>query len=145
MKLLYFLLILTISISCNEFSGKFETPEEMKTRKFHTAEQEGFWHGKAESHLPVVRFLTDDRRVLEVTVPLAGTEKPYHYIEKIILMRDDTELEVKKLKISPWTPKVNFVITDLKKGNYAVVVKCNLHGIWRTDLGDLTMPQEGRQ
>lgn len=126
-------------ISCRESAeeGFYETPEEKKTRKYHTEEHQGLWLGLADTHLPVVRFTSPDRRSIEVTVPLKGTKKPFHYIEKIALLKNEKVIDSRTIKFSFSPPEVKFVIPDTADGSYSVVARCNLHGMWRVDLEDI--------
>lgn len=131
-----------ILISCGDSgTGKYESPRDKKSRKYHTEEMQGLWTGLADTHLPVVRYITEDKRIIEVSVPLSGSKVPFHYIEKIALLRDEKEIDSRTLTFAFTEPKINFVITDMQKGSYSVISKCNLHGMWRVDLGDLSSPE----
>jgi desulfoferrodoxin (superoxide reductase-like protein) len=99
--------------------------------KFHSHDDEGYWMGKADSHMPVITFLNSDKTEFEATVPLQPTLSPRHYIEVIVLVKGKKQVDAVKYKPSFKKAKAKFKIKDQSTKDYWVVAKCNLHDMWR--------------
>jgi desulfoferrodoxin (superoxide reductase-like protein) len=112
--------------------GDMNENEKIKVPRFHTASDEGLWVDKAPTHVPVITFT--DRDEIDVRVPMKPTKTPFHYIEAIVLMDGDKEVEAKHLTFSFDEPYAHFKLPDIEKGNYKVVVKCNTHDMWMTQV-----------
>jgi desulfoferrodoxin (superoxide reductase-like protein) len=96
--------------------------------KFHTPSDEGMWVNQSPSHIPIIAFTAKDE--IDVRVPLHPSKTPYHYIEAIVLMDGSKEIEAKKISFSYNEPHAHFTLPDPERGNYKIVVKCNLHDMW---------------
>lgn len=142
--MLVFLLNTGIFCGGDSFDQSGETPEQRKTRVYHNEQHEGLWPGKADTHLPQISFLDSSQKKIEVTVPLRGSKKPYHYIEAIYLLQDDVEIFAKKTPFSFGFPKTSFTLPFPGKKKYSVVAKCNLHGMWKTEVNTETTRKNGR-
>ncbi|HNW30564.1 MAG TPA: desulfoferrodoxin family protein [Spirochaetota bacterium] len=102
--------------------------EKISIPKYHSESNEGIWIDKASSHVPIVTFSGKDH--VSVVVPMKPSKRPLHYIEAIVLMDGDREIDSKKFSFTFDEPQANFILPDVKKGNYRVVVKCNIHDMW---------------
>ena len=131
-RITIFLIILGIfSYSLNCGGGPDSESEKIIPPKFHTPENEGYWKGKAETHMPKITFTSSAKNEIEVTVPILQTLSPRHYIEVIVLVKDEKQVDSKKFEPSTEPPKARFKIDSSNLSRYSVVVKCNLHDMWR--------------
>jgi desulfoferrodoxin (superoxide reductase-like protein) len=108
--------------------GNIDENEKIAIPKYHSQSDEGIWIDKASSHVPVVTF--SGRNEINVVVPLKPSSKPLHYIEAIVLMDGDREIDSKKFSFTFDEPEAHFTLPNVDKGNYRVVVKCNIHDMW---------------
>lgn len=108
--------------------GNIDENEKITIPKYHSQSDEGIWLDKASSHVPVVTF--SGRNEIDVVVPLKPSNKPLHYIEAIVLLDGDREVDSKKFSFSFDEPEAHFRLPNVEKGNYRVVVKCNTHDMW---------------
>lgn len=108
--------------------------EVIESPRFHTEANEGKWRGESDSHLPIVTFTGKSHDEIEVSVPLVPVRNPRHYIEAIALLRGDREIALRRLAFSTEEPRVRFKLPDPAAADYSVVVKCNLHDMWRTEV-----------
>jgi desulfoferrodoxin (superoxide reductase-like protein) len=119
--------------------GDLDQNEKIVVPKFHTASDEGLWINKSDTHVPVIAFNGKDE--IDVAVRLKPTKKPIHYIEAIVLMDGDKEIASKKFSFSYDEPGAHFKLPDPVKGNYKVIVKCNLHDMW---MAPVVLPERGK-
>lgn len=105
----------------------------IKSPKFHTLENEGKWLGKSDTHMPSISFIDSEKTRIRVHVPVMPKVKPRrHYIEKIILMQGErTQIEVKNIPVKRNQPIVEFTLPNPEATDYWILVKCNVHGMWK--------------
>ena len=120
--------------------GDLDQSEKIAVPKFHTESDEGLWINKSATHVPVITFNGKDE--IDVTVRLKPTKKPIHYIEAIVLMDGNKEVASKKISFSYDEPRAHFKLPDPVKGNYKVIVKCNLHDMW---MAPVVLPERGKK
>lgn len=120
--------------------GDIDQNEKIVVPKFHTESDEGLWINKSPTHVPVITFTAKDE--IDVAVRLKQTKKPIHYIEAIVLMDGGKEIASKKFSFSYDEPRAHFKLPDPVKGNYKVVVKCNLHDMW---MAPVVLPERGKK
>jgi desulfoferrodoxin (superoxide reductase-like protein) len=133
MKTLIIILTIFFFINCiSACSDKKETAEIKEIPKFHTYEKEGYWKDKGHDHVPIITFINKEEGIIEVVVPLKPTKKPRHYIEVIALMQGEkNQVEAKKFKYSFEKAKAQFKLPDPEARDYWIMVKCNLHDMWK--------------
>lgn len=108
-------------------------PQVKKSPKYHTPDNEGLWPGKSKTHIPKLQFIGAEKERIKVTVPLKPTYSPRHYIEVIVLMQGGRkQIAVKSFKLDLKEPEATFKLPDPSRNDYYVIVKCNLHDMWRT-------------
>jgi desulfoferrodoxin (superoxide reductase-like protein) len=108
--------------------GEINENEKINAPKYHTQFNEGLWRDKSSTHVPLVTFSGKD--AITVVVPLKPSKVPLHYIEAIVLMDGDREIESKKISFTFDEPQAQFTLPDIKKGDYKIVAKCNIHDMW---------------
>jgi desulfoferrodoxin (superoxide reductase-like protein) len=108
--------------------GEMNDNEKIVVPKFHTQSDEGMWIDKSSSHVPMITF--SGKNEINVVVPMKPSNRPLHYVEAIVLMDGDREIDSKKISFTFDEPQAHFTLPDVEKGNYRVVVKCNLHDMW---------------
>jgi desulfoferrodoxin (superoxide reductase-like protein) len=108
--------------------GDLDQNEKIVIPKFHTASDEGLWINQSGTHVPIITFSGKDE--IDVVVQMRPTKRPIHYIEAIVLMDGNKEIASKKISFSYDEPRAHFKLPDLEKGNYKIIIKCNLHDMW---------------
>jgi desulfoferrodoxin (superoxide reductase-like protein) len=110
--------------------------EMVKPVKFHTPENEGLWPGKSDNHTPRVTFVKNEPKTINVRIPLKPKKNPRHYIEVIVLMHGNRQIEAKKNSFSFYEATAKFklpsTLNNQNKYNFWVFAKCNIHGMWKT-------------
>jgi desulfoferrodoxin (superoxide reductase-like protein) len=140
MKNISMLFIATFLLSIFNLScGDIDEKEKIVSPRFHTTSDEGLWRDQSGTHVPVITFTANNE--IDVHVPLKPTKKPFHYIEVIALMDGNKEVASKKITFNFDEPHAHFKLPDLEKGNYKVVVKCNLHDMW---MAPVVLPAKGK-
>jgi desulfoferrodoxin (superoxide reductase-like protein) len=119
--------------------GDLDQNEKIVVPKFHTASDEGLWINQSNTHVPVITF--DGKDEINVVVPIKPTKRPIHYIEAIVLMDGNKEIDSNKFSFSYDEPRAHFKLPDPIKGNYKVIVKCNLHDMW---MAPVVLPERGK-
>lgn len=104
--------------------------EKIERPRFHTRDNEGVWVNKSDTHLARVNFIKKD--TIEVTVPLKPTRQPLHYIEVIMLMDGEKQIDNKTFPFTLEEAHATFKLPKPEKGTYRVLAKCNLHDVWMT-------------
>src|SRR3990172_7405119 len=120
--------------------GDLDQNEKIVVPKFHTASDEGLWINQSNTHVPVITF--DGKGEIDVVVPIKPTKRPIHYIEAIALMDGNREIDSKKISFSYDEPRAHFKLPDPIKGNYKVIIKCNLHDMW---MAPVVLPVRGKK
>ena len=108
--------------------GEINENEKIAVPKYHTQSDEGIWIDKSSSHIPIITF--SGKNEINVAVPMKPSNRPLHYIEAIVLMDGEREVDSKQISFSLDEPRAHFTLPDVEKGNYRVVVKCNIHDMW---------------
>ena len=124
LPLLLSLSLLPFLPRCGDIDGN----EKITIPKFHTPSDEGLWKDQSGAHVPEITFVSKNQ--IDVRVPMKPTKKPYHYIEAIALMDGEKQIAVKKFSFNLDEPRARFTLPDPVKGNYRIIVKCNLHDMW---------------
>lgn len=133
---LFSLFMLTFLPGCGDLDENAKIP----IPKFHTASDEGLWRNQSGTHVPVIEFVSKNE--IDVRLSLKPTKKPYHYIEAIALMDGEKQIDVKKFSFNLNEPRARFTLPDPVKGNYRVLVKCNLHDMW---IAPVVLPDRGKK
>jgi desulfoferrodoxin (superoxide reductase-like protein) len=131
-------LLTVLILSSFIYGGCIEKPsietQTIEPPKFHTFENEGYWKNKADDHLPIITFTSRTRDIINVHVPMVPTKKPRHYIEVICLMQGEKQIDSKKFEFSFDEPRAQFKLPDPASRDYWVLIKCNLHDMWKGEL-----------
>ncbi len=122
--LIFLSIMLSLLLRCGDLDENARIP----IPKFHTASDEGLWKNQSGTHVPLITFVSKNQ--IDVRVPMKPTKNPYHYIEAIALKDGDRQIAVKKFSFNLDEPRARFTLPDPVKGNYRVIVKCNLHDMW---------------
>lgn len=117
-----FLAVFALYFNCGE-------TEHADIPKYHTEDESGIWTVQAENHVPVIKWLNSN--TIEVRVGFNPTVNPRHYIETIVLMKGKrTQVDARKFEPSQSIPVAEFSIPNVDD-DYWVIVKCNLHDMWK--------------
>ncbi len=99
-------------------------------QKFNTKSEPGRWKNLNQSHIPIysINKTKKETRITESS-PFENTTD--HYVEIMVLL--DTGF--KELKKQSFTrheinPSAQFVLPPDTKGEFYLVLKCNLHDMW---------------
>ncbi len=117
--------------------GSIDEDEKIVQPKYHTASNEGLWIDKSDTHVPIITVTGKD--TIDVQVPLKPSKRPLHYIEAIVLVDGSREIESKSISFSLNVAHAQFKLPDPEKGQYKIVVKCNLHDMW---MAPVLMPKK---
>jgi len=136
--ILILILILISLTGCREEGNYNEieplrsvTGEKIEQPDYFSKENPGKWDLMAQTHTPVVEFITKNK--IRVTVSLKPVRSPRHYIEVIALMKDkNTLIDVKKFNFSFSEASAVFTLPEPDRTGYWIVSKCNKHGRWKT-------------
>lgn len=117
-----------VSSCADKGSGNFENEP-----KFYSADTPGKWVNQESTHLPQITQTSEGgKSKILVSVPL--TQSPGHYIEVILLTdANHKELAKKSLKRSE-LPTASFDAPGRNYDKLYVVIKCNLHDMWETEI-----------
>jgi len=131
-KILCLILAGFFTFSCSEEES--DKGNKIIPPKFHSVEDEGYWKGKSDTHVPKIISISSNKDEIEVTVPLQPTLSPRHYIEVIVLVKGKKQVSAKKFKPSFKKATAKFKINDSSPDDYWIVAKCNLHDMWRVKI-----------
>jgi desulfoferrodoxin (superoxide reductase-like protein) len=131
------IVILFLAAGCSDsnrgwFSSGDEDSQIPENRRYHTPDAPGIWQGREAEHTATVVFTS--KNTIEVTVPLLPSAHPKHYIESIMLMKNDKLVEAKRFEVERNIPKATFKLDNPSGTEYWISIKCNNHGLWKAGL-----------
>ena len=119
-----------ILLACGQPSSEKAAEDRLRNQVYFTKADPGRWKDFAKDHEPQVKKDTGGK--IEVDVPLVTDQG--HYVE-VILVSDaqGRELTAKFFKRGE-KPHAELAIPLAKMPGASVIAKCNLHGMWKSEL-----------
>jgi desulfoferrodoxin (superoxide reductase-like protein) len=117
-------------ITCGQPASEKAEQDRLRNQVYFTKADPGRWQDFAKDHEPQVK--KDAGGKIEVDVPLVTDQG--HYVE-VILVSDaqGRELTAKFFKRGE-KPHAELAIPLAKMPGASVIAKCNLHGMWKSEL-----------
>ena len=104
---------------------------EQKLQSYFSESKAGKWSDLDDKHTPIVT-ISKSKKEITITATAPFPSRPDHYVETILLA-DYSLKEMNKenfTRINPKTVKAIFNLPVFSKGEFYVLLKCNLHDTW---------------
>jgi len=132
MKKIFIVSAALLSLVCqqNKNNSDYKPGDEPK---FYSKDNPGKWQNMENEHNPDIT-ISNEKGEKMIDVKIGITQTPSHYVE-LILLADHQHKELAKIDIGRLNaPHAIFKLPATYRSKAYVIMKCNLHDMWESEL-----------